>query len=114
MPFFKVIEPDGAAVGLLQKADAAQQRCFTGATAAQDRDDLALVDIEVHAFQHLGGAVGCNAGSLTSSMATCPFALGQRQMIRRDVQNIVEVVVGDHHHAHGGDDHDLLLVEVSL
>ena len=110
---FKVIEPDYAAVGLLQKADAAQQRCFTGTTAAQDRDDLALVDIEVHAFQHLGGAVAAMQ-VFYFQHGDVLLCFGSRQMIRRDIQNIVEVVVGDHHHAHGGDDHDLLLVEVSL
>ena len=54
---FKVIKPDGAAVGLLQKADAPQQGGLAGPAAAQYRDDLPVVDTNVNALQHLGRAV---------------------------------------------------------
>ncbi len=47
------VEQDGAARRLLGAADGAQQGRLAGAVGAEQRDDLALADVEVGAEQHL-------------------------------------------------------------
>ena len=53
-----VLEPDLAARGLLETVDAAQQRRLARAGRAEDDDDLALVDVDVDALEHLEVAEG--------------------------------------------------------
>ena len=48
---------DRAAVGLDDPADRLQQRRLAGAVRAEQRDDLALVDLDVDTEQHLPAAV---------------------------------------------------------
>ena len=58
-------DPDRSAVGLLLPADQAQQRRFSGAARAEDRDDFAAGNREAQAFQELSRAVGVfDAGDL--------------------------------------------------
>ena len=52
------VEDHRAAVGLDHAGDRLQQRRLAGAVRAEQRDDLALVDLEVDAEQHLHAAVG--------------------------------------------------------
>ena len=49
---------DAPADGLQQPRDGRQQRRLPGAVRAEQGDDLAFGDVEVHAEQHLGAAVG--------------------------------------------------------
>ena len=48
------IEDDVAALILLEQVDAAQQRRLARAAGADDRDDIALVEVEIDALEHLG------------------------------------------------------------
>ena len=51
------VEHDGAVRRLDQTGDRLQQRRLAGAVGAEQRDDLAFVDLEVHAEQHLHAVV---------------------------------------------------------
>ena len=50
------VEDDVAALILFQQVDAAQQRRLARAAGADDRDDVAPVEIEVDALEHVDGA----------------------------------------------------------
>ena len=47
------VKDQGAAVGCFQKVEAAQERGLARAAGAQDGDDIALVDGEVHALEDI-------------------------------------------------------------
>ena len=52
------VEPDVAGIGFLQQIDAAQQRGLAGAGRADDAHDLAAVDLQVDALEHVEVAEG--------------------------------------------------------
>ena len=47
------VEPDDAAVGIAEPADHAEQGRLPGAVGAEQRDHLALADVEIDVEQHL-------------------------------------------------------------
>ena len=52
------VEDDGSALGLGDPADGVEQRRLAGTVGAEQRHDLALVDLHVDAEEHLHVAVG--------------------------------------------------------
>ena len=67
------VEDDRALVGLDHPADGLEQRRLAGAVRAEQRDDLALVDLEVDVEQHLHAAVADVRGRARAAASTRPW-----------------------------------------
>ena len=71
----------GAGAGLAE--DRHHQRRFAGAVGADQRDDLAGIDLEIDALQRLDLAVGRRAGERTASRGVVDGAVTFRSPSRR-------------------------------
>ena len=75
------VEDDGAAIGRDDAGDRLQERGLAGAVGAEQGDDLALVDLEVDAEEHLHVAVGhveARGRAAASSLARLALAAASR------------------------------------
>jgi hypothetical protein len=50
---FVARDGDRAARGDVEAAEKIEQRCLAGAAGAHERDEIALIDVEVQALQHV-------------------------------------------------------------
>ena len=97
------VEDDRAAVGLDDAADRLQQRALAGAVRAEQRDDLALLDVEVDVEQHLpvvvAGVDAADEQQVGSALAPLVQRLAAR---RRRPPHLGDVGVDDARRAAAG------------